>query len=169
MEVEYASVDGQRTRTAKASLAGSEGEQIVACLENHFLSEEIDLSPFSGRLTLTFRPLGADEESPVAMAGKASALPAQVLPEFDLPWRGNPNAATTVLECVDPDCPFTRRAAASVDRLLDEHAGEVRVAQLQRPLPMHDGARRKSRALIAAAVHGQYWDAADYMLSLIHI
>lgn len=163
MEVEYASVDGQRTRTAKPSLSGSEGEQIVACLEDQLLSEEIDLSAFSGRLTLMFRPLGADEESPAAMAGRASALPAQVFPEFDLAWRGSPNAAATVLECVDPDCPFTRRAAASVDRLLDEHDGEVRVAQLQRPLPMHDGARKKSRALIAAAAHRQYWAAADYM------
>lgn len=163
MAVSFASLDGEQTRAVQEGGSEQGGSALASCLEAQLFDAEMELSGFSGTLTFMFRSLRPDEESPQAIAARASALPAEVFPELDIAWRGPADAPMTVLECIDPDCPFTRRAAASLDRLLDEHDGRVRVAQLQQPLAMHAGARRKSRALVAAANHDGYWAAADYL------
>ena len=61
-----------------------------------------------------------------------------------------------VVECIDYDCPYCRKAQASVDQLLDQHP-QVAFHVLANPLSMHPGAPIAARAAVAAGDQGEFW------------
>jgi protein-disulfide isomerase len=65
--------------------------------------------------------------------------------------RGPAAAAVTIHEFGDFACPYTRRAAATVDEVLKAFPGQVRVVWHDLPLPMHEQARPAAIAGLEAA------------------
>src|SRR5206468_7856854 len=78
--------------------------------------------------------------------------------------RGPADAAVTVIEYGDYDCPHTRAAQANVDQLVA--AGGVRVVFRYFPLRnMHASAEILARLAEAAARQGLFWPMHDHLMS----
>jgi Na+/H+ antiporter NhaA len=74
--------------------------------------------------------------------------------------RGNPNAALTLVEYGDYECPFCSRATGSIDEVRT-HFGEERLRYVWRHLPLeraHPHAMDAARAAEAAGLQGRYFE-----------
>jgi protein-disulfide isomerase len=58
-------------------------------------------------------------------------------------------------------CPYCSKALGSIDQLMDEYAGKVRIVMKQ--MPVHSAAKMPAQALYAADAQGKFWDLHDAM------
>ena len=77
--------------------------------------------------------------------------------------RGNPEAAVTLEEFVDFECPNCAALAAFLDQLIKEYNPHVRLIFRNFPLPMHQFARDAALAAEAAGLQGRYWEMHDML------
>lgn len=76
--------------------------------------------------------------------------------------RGPENAAITLVEFSDFQCPFCQRFHPTMKRLLDEYAGKVRWVYRHFPLTqIHAEAQPAAEASECAAEQGKFWEYAD--------
>jgi protein-disulfide isomerase len=75
--------------------------------------------------------------------------------------KGPPDAAFTIVEYADFECPHCRIASAVVDELVKKHPGKVRLVFKHFPLSFHPMARRAAAAAEAAAAQGRFWEMHD--------
>jgi protein-disulfide isomerase len=93
----------------------------------------------------------------VAAAPAAVAAPATYRVPIDgLPSLGNPHALVTLVEFTDYQCPYCRRADATVQKLRALYGDDLRVVIAERPLPMHERARPAALAALAASAQGRF-------------
>jgi protein-disulfide isomerase len=74
------------------------------------------------------------------------------------PSTGPGNAAVTIVEFTDYQCPYCHRAQSTVDEVLRRYAGKVRFVHLDFPLEGHPGALPAARAARCAGEQGKFWD-----------
>lgn len=74
------------------------------------------------------------------------------------PVKGAPNAAVTIAEWADFECPFCGHAAPVLDSLLTGYPGQVRLVFKHFPLSAHKNAEHAARAAIAADRQGKFWE-----------
>ena len=72
--------------------------------------------------------------------------------EPDRAMRGDPNAPLTIVEYSDFQCPYCANAASTVDRILAEYAGKVRLVFKQTPLGSHENAMLAAKYFEAASM-----------------
>jgi protein-disulfide isomerase len=102
-----------------------------------------------------------DEDPPkpemIAAAPRpASDAPSAVRVPIDgLPVFGSSHALVTIVAFVDYDCPFCKRADATLAQLRATYKDDVRIAIASKPLPMHPRAAPAARAFLAAAELGK--------------
>jgi protein-disulfide isomerase len=77
------------------------------------------------------------------------------------PQRGADNAAVTIVEYSDFQCPFCRRAEASIRQVLKKYDGQVRLVYMDFPLPSHRYAMQAAIAARCADEQGQFWAYHD--------
>ncbi len=77
------------------------------------------------------------------------------------PALGPETALVTIVEFADYHCPFCAKVKDDLDRIREEHPDQVRLVYVQRPLPMHPNARDASKAALAAAKQGKFWEMHD--------
>jgi len=84
--------------------------------------------------------------------------------------RGNPDAAVTIVEYSDFECPFCKRFHATMKQVVDESKGQVRWVYRHFPLDeIHSKARREAAASECAAEVGgndAFWKFADRFFEL---
>lgn len=80
-----------------------------------------------------------------------------------MPVRGNPDAAITIVEFSDFQCPYCARAYATMEQVVEQYGGDVRFVYLQYPLPNHPWARPASIAALCAAQQSPdaFWTLHD--------
>jgi len=74
------------------------------------------------------------------------------------PERGGKNATVTIIEFSDYECPFCKRAEASVEQVLTKYGDKVRFVYRDFPLPMHANARPAAEAAHCAQAQGKFWE-----------
>lgn len=79
---------------------------------------------------------------PPPIATTDEGTPDVVLEEM----KRTPPGMATVVDFVDFECPFCRRAHAALSSVLDERKGKVRVVRVQVPLSIHEHAMDAARA-----------------------
>ncbi len=80
--------------------------------------------------------------------------------------RGPDEAAVTLLEYGDLECPYCGQAEAVIRELLLEFGGELRYVWRHLPLnDVHPHAQIAAEAAEAAAAQGRFWDMHDSLLS----
>ena len=79
------------------------------------------------------------------------------------PVRGAQNALVTIVEYSDYECPFCKKADATVRRLLTEYPDSVRLVFSHNPLPFHKNARLAHQAAYAAGKQGKFWEMNDIL------
>jgi protein-disulfide isomerase len=81
----------------------------------------------------------------------------------DQPMKGNPEAAVTVVEFTDYQCPNCATAQPTLERLIAEYGDRVRFVVRDFPLQMHADAQKAAEAAEAAREQGKYWDFTAIM------
>jgi protein-disulfide isomerase len=81
----------------------------------------------------------------------------------DSPSKGDADAAVTVVEWADFQCPYCSMAAPIVGSLVKRYPGQVRVLFKHYPLPGHEHSEKAARAANAAGKQGKFWEMHDLL------
>jgi protein-disulfide isomerase len=77
--------------------------------------------------------------------------------------RGPADAAVTIMEFSDFQCPLCRRAQQALGQVLKEFEGKVRLVHKDFPMPTHKGALPAALAARCAAAQGVFWEYHDLL------
>jgi protein-disulfide isomerase len=78
------------------------------------------------------------------------------------PSRGADNAPVTIVVFQDNICPYCGHALGTIDQLLDEYPGKLRLVVKQ--LPVHKASQLSAEASYAADAQGKFWELHDLLL-----
>lgn len=81
------------------------------------------------------------------------------------PSKGPADAPVTIVEFSDFECPFCSRVNPSIDQVMKEYEGKVRVVFRNYPLPMHTLAPKAGEAALCADDQGKFWEMHDELFS----
>jgi protein-disulfide isomerase len=80
--------------------------------------------------------------------------------------RGNADAPVTIVEFADFQCPYCRKAEATLNQLLTKYDGRVKLAYRDFPLSqIHDHAELAAEASHCALSQGKFWEMHDAMFA----
>jgi protein-disulfide isomerase len=86
------------------------------------------------------------------------ALPVQAISVDDDPVRGDANAAVTIVEFTDFQCPSCAAMQPILDEVLKSYGTKVRLVIRDFPLAMHANARKAAEAANAAHAQGKFFE-----------
>jgi protein-disulfide isomerase/copper chaperone CopZ len=75
--------------------------------------------------------------------------------------RGDFNAPITLVEFSDFECPFCARHFPTLNKILSDYQGKVRLVYKHFPLPFHPNAQKAAEASECAAEQGKFWEYHD--------
>ena len=87
------------------------------------------------------------------------------MPEGEAYAKGPKDALITVMEFSDFQCPYCKRAAATMEELLKAYPNELRVIFRHNPLSFHKQAKGAAQATLAAAEQGRFWEMHDMLFA----
>lgn len=83
------------------------------------------------------------------------------------PSKGPENAPVTLVEFSDFHCPFCGRVIPTLDKLMKNFDGKIRLVWRHYPLPMHVGADRTHEASECAHEQGKFWPYHDKLFATL--
>jgi protein-disulfide isomerase len=83
------------------------------------------------------------------------------LPVAGSPVNGPANAAVTIVEFSDFQCPYCIQAVPELEALLKVYPTQVKLIFKQFPLEIHSDAYRAATAALAAQKQGKFWEMHD--------
>jgi len=87
------------------------------------------------------------------------------IPTAGSPTRGPANAAITLVEFSDFQCPYCSLGVGKLNAVLDTYPGKVRLIFKEFPLDTHSQAGQAARAAIAAHQQGKFWEMHDALFA----
>jgi protein-disulfide isomerase len=84
------------------------------------------------------------------------------------PVRGSPDAAVTITEYADFQCPFCASARNTIDQALREYPGRIKLVFKSFPLDFHPDSRLAHQAALAADKQGKFWEMHDLIFGRQH-
>lgn len=112
--------------------------------------------------------------APTAMADHGGAAPSaaagmatdsDLLPVGDSPFKGGANAAVTIIEFSEFQCPFCSRVTPTMEEIAKTYGDDVRIVFKHNPLSFHQDAPLASEAAMAANEQGKFWEYHDLMFA----
>ena len=83
----------------------------------------------------------------------------------DTPLRGPVDAAVTIVEYADYECPYCQQSQPILDKIEKDFKGKIAFAYKDTPLPMHAHAQKAAEAALCAMDQGKYWEVHDMLYS----
>lgn len=115
----------------------------------------------------------ASNESSASQSSEQSPAPTQEITRYDVPVDDDPSigpadAAITIIEFSDFECPYCRKWHDEVyPRLMETFAGQVRLVYRDFPLTsIHQNAAAAALAADCANEQGAYWEYHDKLFSM---
>lgn len=102
----------------------------------------------------------APQPSPSAVPDAAPSSPPPDVRDTDH-IRGNKDAAVTLIEYSDFECPFCLRHVDTVNQILKDYPNDVRFVYRHFPLSFHAEAQKAAEASECAADQGKFWEMHD--------
>ncbi len=87
------------------------------------------------------------------------------IPVGDSYFKGPEDAAVTIVEFSDFQCPFCSKAASLVEQVMEAYPKDVRFVYKNYPLPFHKEAMPAAKAAIAAGKQGKFWEMHDELFA----
>jgi protein-disulfide isomerase len=81
------------------------------------------------------------------------------------PAKGPSDAKVTIVEFSDFQCPYCSRAKETVDKVMADYNGKVRLVFRDYPLPFHDKATKAAEAGLCADEQKKFWELHDHMFA----
>jgi len=81
------------------------------------------------------------------------------------PSRGPDNATVTIVEFSDFQCPYCGRVYPTVEKLMKDYDGKVRLVFRHFPLSFHPQAEKAAEAAACAQDQGKFWQMHDKMFT----
>lgn len=75
--------------------------------------------------------------------------------------RGSFNAPITLVEFSDFECPFCGRIVPTMNKILEDYKGKVRLVYKHFPLGFHPNAQKAAEASECASEQGKFWEYHD--------
>ncbi len=75
--------------------------------------------------------------------------------------KGNPNAKITLVEFSDFECPFCAKHYPTLNKILADYNGKVRLVYKHFPLSFHANSQKASEASECASEQGKFWEYHD--------
>ncbi|RME25452.1 MAG: hypothetical protein D6798_08955 [Deltaproteobacteria bacterium] len=102
--------------------------------------------------------------------GAKVTVPFPDLPRLDVsvdddPMIGNKDAPVTIVQFAEYQCPYCGRANDTMERILKDYDGKVRMVFRDFPLSFHDRAIPAAIAANCADKQGKYWEMHDRLMS----
>ena len=83
--------------------------------------------------------------------------------------RGGPDAAVTIVEFSDFECPFCVRVQPALERVLEQYAGRLRLVYRHFPLTaIHPYAWKAAEASLCAGEQDRFWEYHDLLFAEQH-
>jgi protein-disulfide isomerase len=79
------------------------------------------------------------------------------------PSRGPKDAKVTIVEFSDFECPYCGTAHDTVEKVMNDYAGKVRLVYRQFPLNFHPHAAKAAEASLCALDQGKFWEYHDVL------
>ena len=152
-------LDGQYTAFGK-TLSGMEVVDKIVIGDK---IERIDISDADGAVVqaIPLQPTIAPTVTPVPEPASCAPVPLNV--QSDDHILGKKDAAVTIIEYGDIQCPACGQLHPSLKSLMDVVSDSVRLVFRHYPLPIHDKAVIAARAVEAAASQGKFWELHDVL------
>lgn len=114
--------------------------------------------------------LGSDSDAAALAAAQDEQVPAPTatgVPAVteDDHIRGNANAAITIIEYSDFQCPYCNRFHPTMQQVMEEYTDSVRWVFRHFPLSFHPEAMPAALASECAAEQGKFWEYADELFA----
>jgi protein-disulfide isomerase len=90
---------------------------------------------------------------------------AVAIPTAGAPMRGPADAALTLVEFSDFQCPYCALAVVKLDAVLDAYPGKIKLVFKQFPLDTHSQAALAAAAAISAHHQGKFWPMHDALFT----
>jgi protein-disulfide isomerase len=74
------------------------------------------------------------------------------------PARGPDKAPITIIAFSDYQCPYCKRAHATVEQVMKTYGDKVKLVYRDYPLPFHENARPAAEAAACANAQGKFWE-----------
>ncbi len=79
--------------------------------------------------------------------------------------RGNFDAPVTLVEFSDFECPFCERVFPTLNKILSDYQGKVRLVYKYFPLNFHPNAQKAAEAAECASEQGKFWEYHDKLFA----
>lgn len=87
------------------------------------------------------------------------------LPIAHSPVKGNKNAAVTIIEFSDYQCPYCRKFHPELNKVLAAYPNDVKYILKHFPLNIHHQAKSAAKAALAAIEQDKYWEMSELLLA----
>jgi protein-disulfide isomerase len=81
------------------------------------------------------------------------------------PVKGAKDALVTIVQWSDYQCPFCSRVEPTINKVMEDYKGKVRVVWRDLPLPFHPNALPSAIAARAAGEQGKFWEMHDKLFA----
>lgn len=155
----------ERVGAAGAPSVFVNGRKVVGALPFDSLKELIDEElATAANLEVSGVPRDKLYEKIVAEGEVFSALSREVAVfAAPAPSKGADGAVISLTVFGDFECPFSARFSKTVEALMTEYEGRIRLEFRHYPLPFHADAHFAAQASLAAEEQGKFWEMYDYL------
>jgi protein-disulfide isomerase len=117
--------------------------------------------------TNTAQVAGAATNQPSVNTNQGTAQPviADIQLAADDHVRGDKNAKVTLVEYSDFQCPYCGAVTPTLEKILSDYKGKVKLIFRHYPLSFHENAQKAAEASECASEQGKFWEMHDKMFT----